>query len=163
MASDEEVRAWQQLSKLEAYPAWSHRESTEARHKQRVLKGLVLWNAEREYEYRVWQQHRQLDGLDRELHRAGELTAASERAQISDPNVRAEYQQRIDQLRVYIAELQGRIAAALGGQERALQVLAAGELEARKNRLATYQLQARFALASIYDRSTAAAGRKNSP
>ena len=47
--------------------------------------------------------------------------------------------------------------ATLGQQERDLQLLAVRELEAQKDRLATYRVQARFALANIYDRATAAA------
>jgi hypothetical protein len=36
-----------------------------------------------------------------------------------------------------------------------LQFLAIAELEAQKERLHTYQVQARFALATIYDQATA--------
>jgi hypothetical protein len=38
-------------------------------------------------------------------------------------------------------------------QNRYLQSLAIGELDAQKQRIETYQVQARYALASIYDRA----------
>jgi hypothetical protein len=43
-------------------------------------------------------------------------------------------------------------------QNRYLAAIAVKELEAQKQRLAAYSLQARFALASIYDRATGMGG-----
>jgi len=43
------------------------------------------------------------------------------------------------------------VAAASARQNRYLQVLAIRELEAQKLRISTYQVQARYELASIYD------------
>jgi hypothetical protein len=50
-------------------------------------------------------------------------------------------------------QLQERLAAVAGRQNRYLQALAIDELNAQKQRIATYQVQARYALASIYDRA----------
>ena len=55
-------------------------------------------------------------------------------------------------MRAWIA-LQQRLAAASEQQNRYLQALAIHELEAQKERIATYQIQARYALADIYDRA----------
>jgi ATPase subunit of ABC transporter with duplicated ATPase domains len=49
--------------------------------------------------------------------------------------------------------LQARLAAVATRQNRYLQTLAIEELQAQKERIATYQIQARYALASIYDRA----------
>jgi hypothetical protein len=50
--------------------------------------------------------------------------------------------------------LQQRIADVSGQQNRYLQALAISELEGQKQRIATYQLQARYELAAIYDRAS---------
>jgi hypothetical protein len=47
-----------------------------------------------------------------------------------------------------------RLAAAAKAQNRYLAEVAVRELELQKERLAAYSLQARFALASIYDRAS---------
>ena len=51
------------------------------------------------------------------------------------------------------------VAAALTDQRVFLQSIAVGELQAQKQRLNIYTLQARFALAAIYDVSATTAER----
>jgi hypothetical protein len=51
--------------------------------------------------------------------------------------------------------LRGQAQAALAHQQQFLQGIAVEELKAQRDRLNTYMLQARFALASIYDRAAA--------
>jgi hypothetical protein len=50
-------------------------------------------------------------------------------------------------------QLQERLADASGRQNRFLQALAIRELEGQKQRISTYQIQARYELAAIYDRA----------
>jgi hypothetical protein len=52
-----------------------------------------------------------------------------------------------------LEQLQARLAVTSERQNRYLQVLAIRELEGQKRRIETYQVQARYALASLYDRS----------
>lgn len=52
-----------------------------------------------------------------------------------------------------IADLTARLEQSAAGQNRYLAAVAVKELESQKERLAAYSLQARFALASIYDRA----------
>jgi hypothetical protein len=52
-----------------------------------------------------------------------------------------------------LTALRERLALAQTAQSGQLSALAIGELEAQKDRLAEYELQARFSLASIYDRA----------
>jgi hypothetical protein len=53
--------------------------------------------------------------------------------------------------------MQMRVDDALADQRAFLQSIAIGELQAQKERLDIYTLQARFALAAIYDISSSAA------
>ncbi len=51
-------------------------------------------------------------------------------------------------------DLQQRLADVSEKQNRFLQVLAIHELEGQKQRIETYQIQARYELAAIYDRAS---------
>jgi hypothetical protein len=51
-------------------------------------------------------------------------------------------------------QLQQRLAALSERQDRYLQALAIRELQAQKRRIEVYQIQARYELAAIYDKST---------
>jgi hypothetical protein len=50
--------------------------------------------------------------------------------------------------------LQQRLASLSERQNRYLQALAMRELEAQKRRIEVYQIQARYELAAIYDKTT---------
>src|SRR5690606_41271395 len=65
--------------------------------------------------------------------------------------------QRVAQLRPRIEGLIARLAITAEAQNRYLASIAIRELESQKERLAAYSLQARFALASIYDRASSGA------
>jgi hypothetical protein len=60
---------------------------------------------------------------------------------------------RVANLQPRIADLTARLEHSATEQNRYLAAVAVKELESQKERLAAYSLQARFALASIYDRA----------
>jgi uncharacterized coiled-coil DUF342 family protein len=64
---------------------------------------------------------------------------------------------RIEGLRPRVQGLQESAQLALNRQQEFLQDIAVEELKAQRDRLNTYMVQARFALASIYDRAAARA------
>ena len=157
LADETQLELWRQLSVLEQNPAFSLDRSASARTKQRLLKGVLLWDLDRDYKYRAWRQRRSLAELDEALLLAGEFHGRTETAQAAVPEGVTENATRIAMLMPRIEVMQDRITASLGQQEKQLQVLAARELEAQKKRLDTYRVQARFALATIYDRAGIAA------
>jgi hypothetical protein len=63
------------------------------------------------------------------------------------------YASRIAAVRARLDTLQQRLSDVSEQQNRFLQALAIRELEAQKLRIATYQIQARYELAAIYDRA----------
>src|SRR5581483_3869396 len=107
---------------------------------------------------RVWRERRTLKDLDLTLHEAQERWIRVERARKSVPTNTGEFAARVAALQGRIAALQVRLAATRRKQEEYLAQLAAGELSDQKARLAAYRVQARFELASLYDR---AANRKD--
>ena len=156
-ATDAESRQWLELEAMESSPAWASESSAAAREKQRVLKGVLQWNLEREFKYRLWQTRRSLAELDSALMQAEHYRKSVDAARATVPGRLEEFAARINLLAPRIDLMQAEISAALGSQQAELQVLVARELEAQKERLATYRLQARFALAAIYDHGTVAA------
>jgi hypothetical protein len=61
----------------------------------------------------------------------------------------------VDDLAQRVETMGPRIEATAAAQQRMLANLAVQELEAQKRRLASYAMQAQFALASLYDGATA--------
>ncbi|UCG71943.1 MAG: hypothetical protein JSV45_11860 [Chromatiales bacterium] len=154
LADATERQQWELLTELEQSPAWSHPGAAEARDKQRVLKGLLQWKLDREFRRRLWQQRREIASLDAALAEADRRAADVYAAREEIPVELDAYRERIAALRPRLESVQGGVMVALGGQEAALQLFAVRELEAQKERMATYRIQARFALATIYDRAS---------
>jgi hypothetical protein len=66
------------------------------------------------------------------------------------------YETPINRLRTRVAEALGEVNLLMARQGRVLELVAIDELVARRERLETYEDQARFALADSYDRATKA-------
>jgi hypothetical protein len=146
-----------QLETAEKNPAWSLQQSRAAREKHRILKGTLLWDLDREYKYRLWQQQRSIAELDEALAVAHDSRQRTDAARSSVPQWLEKYTRRIDRLAPRVEAMRAKIGTLVGQQQQQLQVLVAREFSAQKERLATYRVQARFALATIYDRATVAA------
>lgn len=90
--------------------------------------------------------------------------ASIEAARTAEPARFAAFSARIAALAPRIGSLQAAVAATLHRQEGTLVAMAVRELDAQKERLASYRVQARFALATMYDRAgTQAASRTPIP
>jgi hypothetical protein len=155
LAPARDQQLWRQLLALEANPAWETAGAAEHRAKQRVLKGLLYWDMEREFKLRAWQQERQLDKLGAELQATAAQYAAVGQATGSIPGTVGNFDQRIALLEPQLKLLKKQLQASLQEHEDFLQSLAVEEMDGQKQRLLTYRAQARFALASIYDRMSA--------
>ena len=67
------------------------------------------------------------------------------------------FDDRVYGLEPRIEALKMRVEDAMAAQRVFLQAIAVGELRAQQRRLDTYTIQARFALAAIYDRAATVA------
>jgi len=117
---------------------------------------VMQWNLERDFSDRLWR-------IRRDLRQSGEALVAAQRArrQIdesmrNEPARFAELSGRVDGLEPRIEGMKIRVEDALSRQRAYLQRIAVGELQAQKERLDIYTVQARFALAAIYDISATA-------
>ena len=119
--------------------------------KARWLQGILYWQIQANYKARLWDVEKQLQALESPL-----TAAVSKHQQVSDAldNVQVGfdgYDRRIEALRQRILVLLPRIQASRDNASEQLQQLALQELETRRQRLASYRIQARYALARSYD------------
>ena len=121
-----------------------------------LLKGVLQWNLEREFRDR-------LISLRRAQQETGEALVATQRSwrQIeetmrNEPERYAALSERVEGLAPRIEGMKMRVGDALARQRAFLQEIAIGELRAQRERLDVYTIQARFALAAIYDISSSA-------
>jgi hypothetical protein len=105
------------------------------------------------FKARMWQQRRTMKDLDLSLKEAENRWIRVQRARQSVPTNNGEFASRVAALKARIDALQGRMVAVEQKQADYLAQVAVAELNQQKDRLSTYQVQARFALASMYDRA----------
>ena len=79
------------------------------------------------------------------------------------PNNTGQFAERVEALRQRLEAAQVRLAGVAKQQNNLLESLARNELEQQKERIGTYQIQARFALAAIYDRAALGGGTVTTP
>lgn len=159
LGTPNEQDLWRQLQDVEAKLELLGDDPTaqELREKQRFLKGLLIWDLRRDYKARLWQEQRSLRDLDRDLKEIERLHHQVESARAEWPDQFGALTQRIADLTPRVQGLKGDVDGTLLAQELYLQGIAIDELQAQRARLNTYMVQARFALASIYDRASAQA------
>jgi len=144
-------RVQQLQSALGAAP--QNPETAEASDRLRMVKGVLYYRLNDAYGARLWQAQRGLKDLSLALHETQSRWIRVERARKNVPVNTGEFAARVAALKQRIEALQVRLAAAEQKQGDYLAQVAVARLEQQKERLAAYQVQARFALASMYDRA----------
>ena len=155
LATEREFELWGEIAGFEKTPALSAAipEADEVRDKIKLLKGVLQWDLEKDFGDRLWR-------IRRDLRETGEALVETQRArrQVDESMHRQPLEFRAFDDRVYgleprIEALKMRVGDAMAEQRAFLQAIAVGELQAQQRRLDTYTVQARFALAAIYDRA----------
>ncbi len=169
LGTDTEREQWARVQRVESALAGlpDSPETAEVRARLALVKGVLYYRLNDAYGARAWQEHRSLKDLGLALHEAQSRWIRVERARHNVPQNNGEFAARVTSLRERIASLQVRLAAAEERQSAYLAQIAVQELEQQKARLAAYEVQARFALAAMYDRaanaSANAGGRSSAP
>jgi hypothetical protein len=156
LATEREFELWGEISALERTPAADLPEAREARHKLRLLKGVLQWELDRDFKARLWKARRRVRETGEALVETERTRRSVDRTMREEPGVYANFDRRVIQLAPRIDALTAKVQAALARQRAFLQDVAISELRAQKERLDTYDIEARFALATIYDRSSTA-------
>jgi hypothetical protein len=159
LGTEDQQKDWRKLTDMEAVLAQLpyDAESNELRDKQHFLKGVLQWDLQRDYKARLWADKKSLGDLDRQLREAQRRHHEVESARDDWPEKFAGLTARIETLKPRVAGMQTFAETALAKQQTFIQTIAIEELKAQRDRLNTYMVQARFALASMYDRASARA------
>ena len=155
LGTPEEQRTWRRLKRIEDYLA-AHAddpELAELREKHRLMKGVLLWRMSEGFKARLWNQRRSIKELEASLKETQKRALLVEQARKAVSGDASAYAKRVADVRARMDDLQLKLVDASERQNRHLQAIAIETLEGQKQRIATYQVQARFALASIYDRA----------
>jgi hypothetical protein len=146
---------WQRLQGTQAALAGAPDtpESAELRARLALVKGVLQFRLNEAYGARLWQEHRSLKDLNLALNEAQSRWIRVERARKNMPANTGEFATRVAGLKQRIGALQVRLAATEQRQSDYLAQVAVKELQQQKDRLAAYEVQARFALATMYDRA----------
>lgn len=156
LATTTEFAMWGEIAALERTPALSAGipEALEVRDKVDLLKGVLQWELDRQFKERLWDSRR-------DVRQTGEALVETERARRSvdqtmreEPQRFAAFNERISNLGPRLDYLQVNVDAVMTEQRAFLQAIAVEELHAQRQRLQAYTVQARFALAAIYDLSS---------
>ena len=159
LATEDEFEMWGEITSLEKTPALSADipEAEEVRDKIQLLKGALQWRLEGDFQDRLWR-------IRRNLRQTGEALVETQRSrrQIdetmrNEPLRFGEFSDRVYGLSPRIDGMKARVADSMADQHAFLRSIAVGELQAQKQRLDIYTVQARFALAAIYDLAASSA------
>jgi len=135
-------------------------DAADARARFALVKGTLYFQLDEAFGARLWQEHRSLKDVSLALHETQSRWIRVERARHNVPQNNGEFAERVASLRQRIASLQVRLAATEERQSAYLAQIAVQELEQQKARLAAYEVQARFALATMYDRAATAGANR---
>lgn len=166
LATPEQAAQWGRVLRDQAMLA--HDPDTPAYAKLRarlaLVRGVLLYQMDRQFAARLWGERKQLRSLDLALAKAQQRWTGLETGRQALPVETGDFAGRVSDLQQRIGALRVRLAAAEDAQGRALADLAVNELEQRKKRLQGYRVQAQFALATLYDQASHSADRtKASP
>lgn len=163
LATPREAEQWARVRQLEA--ALENADASdplveEMREKTRMARGVLYWSMHGAYKARLWRASKEQRELDVAVSEARRRRTLIERARADSPKRTEEFAAHVTQLTPRIERMSARLAAAADAQNGYLASVAIRELEAQKERLAAYGVQAQFALAAIFDRANADAARR---
>jgi tetratricopeptide (TPR) repeat protein len=155
LGTAEEQRTWVRLKRIEDYLAVhaGDPDLAEMREKLRLMKGVMYWRLSESFKARLWNERRSVKELEASLIETQKRAVLVKQARSGMPKNTGVFAGRVESTRARMDELQRRLAALTDKQSRYLQDIAIAELGRQKQRIETYQVQARFELAAIYDKT----------
>jgi tetratricopeptide (TPR) repeat protein len=125
---------------------------------QRVerLNGMLTWSLHAEYDARLTQAYEHLEELNADIATMTAQYEAFVRARQAAMHSYVGYDTPITRLRRRVSDSLQQVTLVMIRQGRVLEMVAINELGIRRDRLESYQSQARYAVADSYDRATRA-------
>ena len=164
LATAGELGASDRLAALAASLDGVETEAAEAlRERIRHLQGTITWALETEYHDRLYVFDAHLEELADAIEVLNGTYESFVRTRQAAVHSYEGYDTPLTRLRRRVEESLGRVNLLMARQGNMLELVAIDELNARRDRLETYQDQARFALADSYDRATQAQAEFDAP
>jgi hypothetical protein len=156
LGSLEEQQNWARLKHIEDYLSMhpDDPDLADLRERFRLLKGVMYWRMAQSFKARLWNERRSVKELEASLVETEKRAVLVRQARAGMPGNTGVLAGRVTAVGERMDQLQQRLAALSERQNRYLQALAIRELQAQKRRIEIYQIQARYELAAIYDKST---------
>jgi tetratricopeptide (TPR) repeat protein len=156
LGSVEEQQNWTRLKHIEDYLAMhpDDPDLADMRERFRLLKGVMYWRMAQSFKARLWNERRSVKELEASLVETQKQAVLVKQARAGMPSNTGAFATRAAAVRERMDQLQQRLAELSDKQNRFLQALAIHELQAQKQRIEVYQIQARYELAAIYDKSS---------
>ncbi|MGD8721564.1 MAG: hypothetical protein PVI69_01860 [Desulfobacterales bacterium] len=120
------------------------------------LRGVLRWNIYTDYDRRFTEAHKHLQDLNSEIDLLKKQYTAFVRTRQAATQSYQGYGDTIRRQRILIREAHERVGQLMARQGHMLELMAVNELSRRRDRLAEFQIKARFAMADSYDRATRA-------
>jgi len=157
LGTPREREIWAEAERLEGVLAGTGDDPDyeDARDKLRLVKGVVYWDLHEGFKARAWSGRRNLREVAQALRETEKRWSLVQEARSAVPGRDDEFAVRIAALEPRIGTVRTRLATLQARQAEYLADIAVRELESQKERISTYLLQARYALATIYDRASA--------
>jgi tetratricopeptide (TPR) repeat protein len=156
LGTPSEQQTWARLKRIEdflsAHP--DDPELADMREQHRLLKGVMYWRLSESFKARLWNERRAVKELEASIKNTQKQSVLVRQARDTVPATSGGFSDKIAGVRGRIDALQERLGVTSQKQNRYLQELAIRELEGQKARIETYQIQARYELAAIYDRAS---------
>jgi hypothetical protein len=123
------------------------------RERMRLAAGALTWQLAQQYPERLWSAKKELATIAGQLAQAERRDAALAEAQRDEPARFERFGRRIAAFEPILQTMIPKVAALGQEQRAAVQSIAVAELTKQKTQLAAYAMQARFAVAQLYDRA----------
>ncbi len=120
------------------------------------LRGVLHWYIYTEYDRRFTEAHEHLRELNHEVDQLKRQYTAFVRTRQAATQSYEGYDDVIRRQRFRIREAREKVEKLMARQGHMLETMAVNELTTRRERLAEFQIKARFAMADSYDRATGA-------
>ena len=157
LATADERLTSEQLTELDRRLEGASTAQAEAlRQRIRLLQGVVTFTLRTEYHDRLSAFDRHLTELGRSIDVLNSRYEEFVRTRQAAVHSYEGYDTPITRLRTRVGDALGKVNQLMARQGHVLEIVAIDELTVRRERLAQYQDQARFALADSYDRATKA-------
>jgi tetratricopeptide (TPR) repeat protein len=156
LGTPEEQQNWARLKRVDDYLA-AHPDDPDLddmRDKLRLLKGVMYWRLSESFKARLWNERRSVKELEASLVETQKRAVQVKQAREAMPSNTGGFATRVSAVEERMDQLELGLGKLSEKQANYLQDIAIRELEAQKHRIEIYQIQARYELAAIYDKTT---------